>query len=129
MADIPRACPGHVGGAQCHRRYRPGHRNRQRPHAHQSRRNTRAHHGRGGFIRAGAKIGKPEAHRIVEEASRKAAAAKRDLHVVLGEDEQVKLHLSVGELAKLFEPMGYQGAAQTFIDRIVGSLPGRVGKR
>jgi 3-carboxy-cis,cis-muconate cycloisomerase len=76
-----------------------------------------------------ARIGKPEAHRIIEEASRKASAGKRDLHVVLGEDEQVKLHLSVGELAKLFEPMGYQGAAQTFIDRIVGSLPGRTGKR
>src|SRR5205807_173575 len=61
-----------------------------------------------------AKIGKPEAHRIVEEASRKASAAKRDLQDVLGEDDQVKLSLSVGELAKLFEPMAYQGAAQTF---------------
>jgi 3-carboxy-cis,cis-muconate cycloisomerase len=76
-----------------------------------------------------AKIGKPEAHKIVEEASRKASAAKRDLQDVLGEDDQVKLSLSVGELAKLFEPMGYQGAAQTFIDRIVGSLHGRTGKR
>jgi 3-carboxy-cis,cis-muconate cycloisomerase len=76
-----------------------------------------------------AKIGKPEAHKIVEEASRKASAAKRDLQDVLGEDDQVKLNLSVGELAKLFEPMGYQGAAQTFIDRIVGSLHGRTGKR
>jgi 3-carboxy-cis,cis-muconate cycloisomerase len=76
-----------------------------------------------------AKIGKQKAHRIVEEASRKASAAKRDLQVVLGEDEQVKLSLSVGELAKLFEPMGYQGAAQTFIDRIVASLHGRTGKR
>jgi 3-carboxy-cis,cis-muconate cycloisomerase len=76
-----------------------------------------------------AKIGKPEAHKIVEEASRKASAAKRDLQDVLGEDDQVKLNLSVGELAKLFEPMGYQGVAQTFIDRIVGSLHGRTGKR
>jgi 3-carboxy-cis,cis-muconate cycloisomerase len=76
-----------------------------------------------------AKIGKQEAHRIIEEASRKAAAAKRDLQEVLVEDEQVKLSLSIGELAKLFEPMGYQGAAQTFIDRIVGPLHGRTGKR
>jgi 3-carboxy-cis,cis-muconate cycloisomerase len=76
-----------------------------------------------------AKIGKPQAHKIVEEASRKASAAKRDLQDVLGEDDQVKLSLSVGELAKLFEPMGYQGAAQTFIDRIVGSLHARTGKR
>jgi len=77
----------------------------------------------------GAKLGKPEAHRIVEEASRKAIAAKRNLQDVLAEDDQVTLSLSVGELAKLFEPMGYQGSAQTFIDRIVGSLQGRGTKR
>ena len=80
------------------------------------------------FALAG-KLGREEAQRIVEEASRKAAAAKRDLHEVLGEDDRVKLSLSVGELAKLFEPMAYQGAAQTLIDRIVGSLQGRGGKR
>ncbi len=73
------------------------------------------------------KIGKQEAHRIVEEASRKALAAKRDLQDVLAEDKDVKL--SVGELAKLFDPIAYQGAAQTFIDRIVGLLGTRAGKR
>ena len=77
----------------------------------------------------GTKLGKQEAHRIVEEACRKATAAKRDLLDVVGEDDRVKLSLSVGELAKLFEPMGYQGVAQTFIDRIAGSLQGRGGKR
>ena len=67
--------------------------------------------------------------RMVDEASRKAAAAERDLQEVLGEDASVKLNLTIGELAKLFEPMGYQGAAQPLIDRIVGSLQGRGGKR
>ena len=38
-----------------------------------------------------AKVGKEEAHRILEEGSRKAIAAKRDLQDVLGEDERVKL--------------------------------------
>jgi 3-carboxy-cis,cis-muconate cycloisomerase len=71
-----------------------------------------------------AKLGKQEAHRIVEEASRKAAAAKRDLAEVVGEDDRVTLHLSAGELATLFEPTGYHGVAQTFIDRLVGSLQG-----
>ena len=37
-----------------------------------------------------AKIGKPNADRIVEEASRKAASANRDLEDVLAEDDQVK---------------------------------------
>jgi 3-carboxy-cis,cis-muconate cycloisomerase len=77
----------------------------------------------------GAKLGKPEAHRLVEEASRKALAAKRSLHDVLAEDDRVKLSLSVGELAKLFEPATYQGSAQTFVDRIIGSLQNRTSKR
>ena len=77
----------------------------------------------------GAKLGKPEAHRIVEEASRRAASSRRELQEVLAEDNKVTLALSVGELAKLFEPMGYQGSAQTLIDRIIGSLQGRAGRR
>jgi 3-carboxy-cis,cis-muconate cycloisomerase len=76
-----------------------------------------------------AKIGKEEANRIVEEISIKALANKCDLQDLLAQDERVRPHLSVGELAKLFEPMAYQGAAQTFIDRIVGALHGRPGKR
>jgi 3-carboxy-cis,cis-muconate cycloisomerase len=77
----------------------------------------------------GAKLGKPEAHKLVEEASRKALAAKRSLHDVLAEDDRVKLCMSVGELAKLFEPATYQGSAQTFVDRIIGSLQSRTSKR
>jgi adenylosuccinate lyase len=80
------------------------------------------------FALAG-KLGKQEARKIVEEAGRKAVATRSELQQVLGEDERVKPHLSVGELARLFEPMNYQGSAQTFIDRIVGSLQLRPGKR
>jgi 3-carboxy-cis,cis-muconate cycloisomerase len=80
------------------------------------------------FALAG-KLGKQEARKIVEEAGRKAVATRSELQQVLGEDERVKPHLSVGELARLFEPMNYPGSAQTFIDRIVGSLQLRPGKR
>jgi len=72
------------------------------------------------FALAG-KLGKEEARRIVEDAVRKAAASKRNLQDVIGEDERVKPHFTVPELSKLFDPMLYQGVAQTFIDRIVGS--------
>jgi 3-carboxy-cis,cis-muconate cycloisomerase len=72
------------------------------------------------FALAG-KIGKEEARRIVEDAVRKAAASKRNLQDVIGEDERVKPHFTIPELSKLFDPMLYQGVAQTFIDRIVGS--------
>jgi 3-carboxy-cis,cis-muconate cycloisomerase len=74
-------------------------------------------------------LGKQEAHRIVEEASREAAAAERDLQQVVAENDRVRQQLTPGELAKLFDPVAYQGAAQTFIDRIVGSLSARNGKR
>jgi 3-carboxy-cis,cis-muconate cycloisomerase len=74
-------------------------------------------------------LGKQEAHRIVEEASREAAAAERDLQQVVAENDRVRQQLTPGELAKLFDPVAYQGAAQTFIDRIVGSLSVRNGKR
>jgi 3-carboxy-cis,cis-muconate cycloisomerase len=75
------------------------------------------------------KLGRQQAQQIVETASRKAADTKRDLQAVLSEDDRVKLNLTVGELATLFEPMAYQGVAQTLIDRIVGALQLRAGKR
>jgi hypothetical protein len=37
--------------------------------------------------------------------------------------------MTPGELARLFELMGYQGVAQTFIDRLIGSLGSRLAKR
>ena len=55
--------------------------------------------------------------------------AKRQLQDVIGEDERVKAHFSAPELTKLFDPMLYQGVAQTFIDRIIGSPALRGAKR
>jgi 3-carboxy-cis,cis-muconate cycloisomerase len=80
------------------------------------------------FALAG-KISRPEAQTLVEEASRKAVAEKRSLQNVLSEDERVTVHLSGPMLGRLFEPMSYQGAAQTFVDRLVGSLRTTPGKR
>lgn len=68
-----------------------------------------------------AKIGKSDAHMLVEQASRKALAEKRRLQDVLAEDQRVSSLLSEQELAALFEPMNYQGVAQNFIDRLLAS--------
>jgi 3-carboxy-cis,cis-muconate cycloisomerase len=73
------------------------------------------------FALAG-KIGRQEAHALVEEASRKAIAEKRSLHNVLSADERVTAHLNAAELGRLFDPLAYQGLAQTYIDRLIGSL-------
>jgi 3-carboxy-cis,cis-muconate cycloisomerase len=68
------------------------------------------------------KIGKSEAHHLVEAASKKAVAAKKQLRDVLMKDSRVTAHLSADRLAKLFEPMAYQGVSQALIDRLLGSL-------
>ena len=68
------------------------------------------------------KIGKSEAHHLVEAASKKAVADKKDLRDVLTADSKVTAHLDAANLAKLFEPRAYQGASQALIDRLLASL-------
>ena len=68
------------------------------------------------------KIGKSEAHHLVEAASKKAVTEKKGLREVLTKDPKVTAHVSADRLAKLFEPMAYQGASQALIDRLLASL-------
>jgi 3-carboxy-cis,cis-muconate cycloisomerase len=68
------------------------------------------------------KIGKSEAHHLMEAASKKAVAGKKHLRDVLAKDPKVSAHLSADKLTKLFEPMAYQGASQALIDRLLASL-------
>ena len=71
------------------------------------------------------KIGKSDAHHLIEEASRKSVADKRNLRDVLNDDARVTAHLDPMRLASLFEPMAYQGISQTLIDRLLASLDGK----
>ncbi|HEX9472324.1 MAG TPA: 3-carboxy-cis,cis-muconate cycloisomerase [Bradyrhizobium sp.] len=71
------------------------------------------------------KIGKSEAHHLVEAASKKAVAEKKSLRDVLAKDPKVTAHLSADKLIKLFEPMAYQGVSQALIDRLLASLDER----
>jgi 3-carboxy-cis,cis-muconate cycloisomerase len=68
------------------------------------------------------KIGKSEAHHLIEAASKKAVAARKHLRDVLAAEPKVTSHLGAAQLAKLFEPMAYQGVSQTLIDRLLASL-------
>src|SRR6266700_592401 len=65
------------------------------------------------------KIGKSEAHHLIEAASKKAVADKQHLRDVLSAEPKVTSHLGAEQLAKLFEPMAYQGVSQTLIDRLL----------
>ena len=68
------------------------------------------------------KIGKSDAHHLIEAASKKAVAEKKHLRDVLSADPQITAQLDPDKLARLFEPMGYQGASQALIDRLLASL-------
>jgi 3-carboxy-cis,cis-muconate cycloisomerase len=68
------------------------------------------------------KVGKSEAHHLVEAASKQAVADNKGLREVLTKDPNVTSHLSVERIAKLFEPMAYQGVSQALIDRLLASL-------
>jgi 3-carboxy-cis,cis-muconate cycloisomerase len=67
------------------------------------------------------KIGKAAAHKLVEDASRKAVRAQRSLKDVLRADKAVTGRISSAEIDRLFDPMNYQGVAQLFIDRLLAS--------
>src|ERR1700716_673726 len=68
------------------------------------------------------KIGKSEAHHLVEAASKKAVTEKKDLRDVLTKDSKVTAHLDTDRITKLFEPMAYQGVSQALIDRLLAPL-------
>jgi 3-carboxy-cis,cis-muconate cycloisomerase len=68
------------------------------------------------------KVGKQEAHHLVEAASKKAVTEKKGLRAVLEKDAKITAHLDARKIAQLFEPMAYQGAAQSLIDRLLASL-------
>jgi 3-carboxy-cis,cis-muconate cycloisomerase len=73
------------------------------------------------MIALGAKLGRLEAHHVVEEACRKASAEHRHLEEVLNEDARVSAHLGPKEIERLFDPLAYQGVAQDFIDRQIAA--------
>jgi hypothetical protein len=64
------------------------------------------------------KVGKSDAHHLIEGASKKAVAERRHLRDVLAGDRTVTAHLDADALARLFDPMVYQGASQALIDRL-----------
>jgi 3-carboxy-cis,cis-muconate cycloisomerase len=75
------------------------------------------------------KLGRIEAHRLVQELTDQAAKEKRSLKEVTLAHMRVKQHLTSAEVEKLFIPLTYQGSAQVFIDRLVMSSSTRSPRR
>ena len=68
------------------------------------------------------KIGKSQAHHLVEAASKRAIAERKHLRDVLAGNGEVTAQLGADRIAKLTEPLNYQGASQALIDRLLASL-------
>jgi 3-carboxy-cis,cis-muconate cycloisomerase len=63
------------------------------------------------------KLGRNDAHRLVEELSRRTVAESRNLRDVALADPRVTAQLAPDMIAHLFDPSGYLGATSAFIDR------------
>jgi len=74
----------------------------------------------------GEKMGKPEAHEIVEAACKRALRDTRELRAILAADPKVSAHLSLADLDRLFDPHKYLGAAEEFVYRVVNASRGRI---
>ena len=73
------------------------------------------------------KIGRDEAHQVVEEAARKTAAGSGSLADALAADERVTRHLSREEIERVLDPANAQGATQKFIDLALERWDRRLG--
>ena len=67
-------------------------------------------------IRAGSEDRKSRRAPLVEQTCRRAVESRRLLRDVLGEDKEVRAHLSVEEIARLLEPKNYLGSAERMIE-------------
>ena len=67
----------------------------------------------------GDRMGRMAAHSLVGDASRRAASEKRSLRSVLEEDGRVTEALDGAALDRLFDPLGYVGATDAFIERVL----------
>jgi 3-carboxy-cis,cis-muconate cycloisomerase len=69
----------------------------------------------------GEKIGRLEAHDLLEAASRRAMRDGSHLREVLGKTPQVTRALGAARLDALFDPLSYLGSAGHFIDRALAA--------
>ena len=69
----------------------------------------------------GDKLGKSEAHSLVEEASKRSVAQGKSLRDVLQADARVTAHLSTSDLERLTDPRHYLGEAERLVARALAA--------
>jgi 3-carboxy-cis,cis-muconate cycloisomerase len=70
----------------------------------------------------GAKLGRMQAHELLETASRRAASERRHLREVISGMPEIAAALPPARLDALFDPAAYLGSAGAFIDAALQSL-------
>ncbi len=71
------------------------------------------------MLALGDKIGRLEAHGLVEQASRDAVESGRTLRQVLSNDKRVTDHLPTDRIAMLLEPQSYLGQCGSYVDAVL----------
>lgn len=69
----------------------------------------------------GSKIGRLQAHQLVEAACQRATTAQKDLRAILAQDPVIAGQLSSADLDRLFDPQRYLGVSDLLIDRVLSS--------
>ncbi|AOK31242.1 MULTISPECIES: 3-carboxy-cis,cis-muconate cycloisomerase [Burkholderia] len=77
------------------------------------------------MLALGDKIGRLEAHHLVERASREAVQSGQTLYDVLAADAEVTAHLAPSALRRLLDPAHYVGEARTYVDAVLALYAGR----
>jgi 3-carboxy-cis,cis-muconate cycloisomerase len=69
------------------------------------------------------KIGKADAHHLVEAACKRAVKDQRHLRQIAGADPAINRHFNAQQLDRLFDPAHYTGAGAEFIARVLAAKP------
>lgn len=67
------------------------------------------------------RLGRQAAHKLIEEACRRAVDQDKPLRDVLAKDAKVGKHLSATDLDRLFDPSHYLGVAEQFVERVLAA--------
>jgi len=77
------------------------------------------------MLALGDRIGRLDAHHLVEHASKSAVQSGRTLYEVLAADPAVTRHLDEARLKALLDPANYVGEALAFVDAVLASYERR----
>jgi 3-carboxy-cis,cis-muconate cycloisomerase len=74
------------------------------------------------MILLGAKMGRDQAHKLLEEATRRSVEQNKRLKDVLAEMKEVQQHMNAEDLRSLEDPEAYLGSAEGFRRRAIATI-------